>query len=86
MLREQCSLDTSAKGPWPWALRAGALVIWPGTSPGVRFTASLDGLARIRVACRHMADIVIVSGLMPVADDAMGVLVQIGPLVYQRLA
>jgi len=84
MLRERCSLDTLAEGPWPRALKAGAPVVTPTTAPGARFTASLDGLAGIRVTCCRMVDIVIVSGPMPVADDATSILVQIGPLTYWR--
>ena len=84
MLWERCSLDAPAEGPWPWALRAGVLVVRPATTPGARFTTSLEGLARIRVACCHTVDIVIVSGLMPVVDDATSVLVWIGLLVYRR--
>ena len=70
-----CSPDALAKGPWPWALRAGALVIWPVIAPRSHFTASLDGSARVRVACCRMADVVVVLGLTPVANDAKSVLV-----------
>ena len=37
-LWERCSLDASAKGPWSRAIRAGTLVVWPATMPGVHFT------------------------------------------------
>ena len=83
-LWERCSLDAPAEGLWPQALRAGAPIIRPATAPMAHFTASLDGLVGIRVACCHTANIVVVSGPMPVADDAMSVLVRIGPLVYRR--
>ena len=73
-LRERCSPDALAEGPWPRALRAGAPVVRPATAPGARFTASLDGLAGICVACCRMADVVAVLGPMPVADDATSVL------------
>ena len=83
-LWERCSSDAPAEGPWPRALRAGAPVVWPATAPRARFTASLDGLARICVPCRRTVDIVIVSGPMPVADDATSILVCIGSLMSQR--
>ena len=85
-LWEWCSPDTSAEGPWPRALRARALVVRPATAPGEHFTASLDGLAETRVTCYHTVDIFITSSLTPVVDDAAGVLVWIGPLVYRWLA
>ena len=54
--------------------------------PRVRFTTPLDGLAGTRIACPHRrpVDIIIMSGLMPVADDAVSILVRTGPFVYQR--
>ena len=76
MLRERCSLDTPAEGPWPRALRAGAPVVWPVTAPGVRFTDFLDGSAKIRVTYFRMADVVAVLGSTPVADDATSVFVR----------
>ena len=84
-LREWYSLNKPAEGPWPRALRAGAPVVWPVTAPGARFTTSLDGLAGVRVACCRMVDVIIVSSLTPVVDDAACILVLIGPLVYRRL-
>ena len=83
-LRKRRSLDTSAEGLWPWALRAGAPVIQPASAPRARFTAPLDGSAGIHVAGRCTVDIIIVSGPMPVADDATSVLVWIRLLVYRR--
>ena len=82
-LWERCSPDASAEGLWPRALRTRAPVVWPATAPRACFTASLYGLAGIRVACHRMTDIVIMSGPMPVADDAMSILVRIGPLAYR---
>ena len=75
-LWERCSPDAPAEGPWPWALRAGTPVIWPAIAPGAHFSASLDDLARVHVACWRMADVVTVSGSMTVASDAMSVLVR----------
>ena len=84
-LREWRFLDAPAKGPRPWALRAGALVVRSATTPGAGFTGSLDGLAGICGTCRHMVDIVIMLGPMSVANGATGVLVRIGPLMYRWL-
>ena len=84
-LREWRSPDAPVEGPWPRALRAGALVVKPTTAPGARFTAPLDGLARICVSCCCSVEITIVPGPMPVADDAASVLVRIGMLVYRWL-
>ena len=83
---ERRSPDTPAKGPWSRALRAGTPVVWLATMPGVRFTAPLDGLARTRVACPHRCpvDIIIMAGLMLVANDAASVLVRTKPFVYRR--
>ena len=81
MLRERCFLDAPAEGPRPWALGAGAPVVWPATVLGARFAGSLDGLAGICGTCRRMVDIVITLGPMLVANGATGVLVRIGPLV-----
>ena len=74
---ERCSLDTSAEGSWSRALRAGTPVVRSATAPGARFTAPLDGLARICVACsyRRLADVIILPDLMSIADDATGILV-----------
>ena len=84
-LWERHSLDASAKGPWSQAIWARTLVVWPVTMPGARFTAPVDGLARAHVACPHRRpmDVIIMLGLMPVADDVASVLVQTGPLVYR---
>ena len=83
-LWEWRSPNTLVKGPWSWALRARTPVVWPATAPGVHFIAPLDGSARIRVAYRRTVDTIIMSGPMPVADDATGVLVWIGPLTCRR--
>ena len=80
MLWEWCPPDAPAKGPWPRTLRAGAPVVRPVTAPGVCFTASLNGLAEICVARRHVAVVVAASGPMPIADDTMSVLVWVRPL------
>ena len=48
-LWERCSLDMLAKGLWSRDLRARAPVIRPMSAPGARFTAPLDGSARICV-------------------------------------
>ena len=84
-LWERCSLDTLTKGPWSRALRARTLVIWPMTMPRARFTAPLDGLVRAHVACPYCRpkDIIIIPGLMPVADDAASVLVWTEPFAHQ---
>ena len=82
-LRERCFLDAPAKGPRPWALGTRAPIVWLVTAPRVRFAGSLKGLAGIRGTCRHMVDSVITLGPMPVANGATGILVRIGPLMYQ---
>ena len=68
-----------ACGPGP-----SGLGLQSSDRPRARFTASLYGSARIHVVCCRTADVVFVSGLMPVADDATSILVRIGSLVYQR--
>ena len=77
VLWEQRSLDASAKGPWSRAIQDGTPVVGSATMPRARFTAPLDGSAEIRVACPHHrpVDVIIMPGLMPVADDAASVLV-----------
>ena len=75
-LWEWCSPDAPTESPWPRALRVAAPVVWPVTAPGARFTASLDGSARVRVACCRMADVVAVPGPTPIANDATSVLVR----------
>ena len=42
-LWEWHSLDAMTKGPWPWAIRAGAPVVWSATMPGMCVLALLDG-------------------------------------------
>ena len=76
-LWEWRSLDASAKGSWSRAIRAGTPVVWSVTMPRVHFTAPLDGPAGARVACPHHRpmDVIIMPGLMPVADDATSILV-----------
>ena len=76
-LWERCSPDAPAKGPWSRAIRAWTPVIWPATMPGVCFTAPLDGLARVCLTRPYYCpmDVIILSGLMPVADDAASILV-----------
>ena len=86
MLWERCSPDSPAKGPWPQALRARALIVWPAAAPRARFTTSLDGLAGVYVAYCRTVDVTITSSLTLVVDDASGVLMRIGSLVYQWLA
>ena len=85
-LWEQRSSDTPVKGLWSQALRARTPVLWPATMPGARFTAPLDGLARTRISYPHHCpvDVIIMSGLMLVADDATSILVWTGPFVYRR--
>ena len=67
-------------------LRAGTSVVWPVTMPRARFTAPLDGSAGIHVACSHRRpmDVIIMLGLMPVADDAVSILVRTELFVYRR--
>ena len=80
-LRERRSPNTPVKGPWSRALRAGTPVVRLATVSGARFTAPLDGSARICVACspRRPVDVIIMPGLMPIANDATSVLVRTGP-------
>ena len=84
-LWERRSLDTSAKGPWSRAIRAGTLVVGSVTMPRALFTAPLNGPARARITCSHRrpVDVNIMTGPMPVADDAVSVLVWTGPFAYR---
>ena len=84
-LWERRSPDTSTKGPWSRALRAGTPVVWPTTMPGARFTAPLDGSARTRVTCPHRrsVDVIIMPGPMPVVDDAMSISVQLKAFAHR---
>ena len=86
-LWERRSPDTPVKGPWSRALRARTLVAWPATMPGARLTTPLNGSAETRVACPHCRpmDVIIMPGLVPVADDAASVLVRTEPFAYQQL-
>ena len=83
-LWERRSPDMPVKGPWSRALGARTLVVGPTTVPGKLFSAPLDGSVGIYVAnSQHrLVDVVIMSGLMPVADDAMSVLARTRPLTY----
>ena len=74
---ERRSLGTPVKVLWPRALRARTLVVRPVTVPGACFTAPLNGSAGIHVtcSCRRSVDVTIVPDPMPVADDAVSVLV-----------
>ena len=84
---KQCPPDALAKGPWSRALRARTSVVWPVTMSRVRFTAPLDGPvgARVTYPHRHLMDIIIMSGAIPVADDATSVLVRTEPFTYRWL-
>ena len=83
-LWERRSPNTPAKGPWSRAIRAGTPVVWPATMPGAHFTAPLDGPSRARVACPRCRpkDVIIIPGLMPVADDAASIFVRTEPFAY----
>ena len=76
-LWERRFLDVMAKGPWSWAIQAGAPVIQSATMPRVRFPAPLDGPAGARAAYFHcrMVDVIIAPSLMLIVDDATSVLV-----------
>ena len=85
-LWEWRSLDALAKGTWSRAIRAGTPIIWPATMPRACFTAPLDGLARAHVAYPHYrpVDVIIMLGLMPVADDATSILVRPELFTHRR--
>ena len=85
-LWEWRSPDTPVKGPWAWTLKAGTLVIRSATMPGACFTAPLDGSVGIHVACycHRSVDVIIMPGPMPVADDAVSVLVRPEAFVHRR--
>ena len=74
---ERCSPDVSVEGPWSRALRAGTPVVRSATAPGACFAAPFDGPAGTCVACsyRRLAGVIIMPDLMPVVDDAVGILV-----------
>ena len=86
-LWEWRSPNMSAKGLWSRAIQVGTLVVWPATMPRACFTAPLDGSVETRVAYPHRrpVDIIIMLGLMPVANDATSILVWTGPFMYRRL-
>ena len=81
-LWEWHSLDTLVKGLRPRTLKAGTLVVRSMTVFGARFTAPLDGSARIRVACspRRPMDVIIMLDVMLATDDAASVLVWTRPI------
>ena len=85
-LWEWRSPDASVKGSWSWTLRAGTPIVRPVTMPGARFTAPLDGLAGAHATYPHHRpmDVIIMSGLMPVADDSASILVWTEPFAYRR--
>jgi len=80
------SLDASAKGPWSWAIWAGTPVIRPTTTPGARFSTPHNGPTGVCVTYPHRRprDVIIMPGLMSVADDATSVLVRTKSFAYQR--
>ena len=61
------------EGPWPLVVRTRALIIWSATMPGVCVLALLDGQAEARAACsrRHLMDVIIVSGMVSIVDEAV---------------
>jgi len=77
-LREWCSRDALAKGPWSQAIRAGTSVVGLVTTPGVRFTGPFNGPARARVVCSHLRpmDVIIMLIPTPVADNVVSVSVR----------
>ena len=77
-LWEQHSLDATTKGLWPWAIWAGALVVWSAAMPRMRVPALPDSQAGARAACshRHLMDVIIALGLAPIVDDAASVMVR----------
>ena len=83
-LWERCSLDTLTKGPWSRDIWAGTLVVWSATMPGLCVLALLNGQARACTACSrcHSIGVIIMPGLMPVADVAASVLVRTEPFTY----
>ena len=85
-LWEWRSLDALAKGPWSRAIWVGTPVVRPVTVPGVRFTTPHDGSAGVYVACPHYRsmDVIIMPGPMPVADDAMSILVWPEAFAHRR--
>ena len=88
-LWERRFLDATAKGLRSVravrAVRAGTPVVRSATMLGVRFPAPIDGPARAHVACPHHRpiDIIIMPGLMPVADDVASVLVRTKLFAYR---
>ena len=76
-LWERRSLDATTKGPWPQAIRARASVIWSATMPGMRVPTLLDGQAGAHAAysCCHLMDVIIMSGMSSIVDDAASITV-----------
>ena len=72
------SLDATTKGPWPRAICAMAMFIWSVTTPRVRVPTLLDGQDEIRAACshRHSINVIIMSSMASIVDDAVSVMVQ----------
>ena len=62
-LWERRSLDATTKGPWPWAIQAGAPVVWSATITGMCVPVLLDGQARAHATCshHHLMGVIIVS-------------------------
>ena len=84
-LWERCSLDSTAKGPWPRAIQARTPVVWSATMPEVRVPARLDGPAGARATCSHhpLMDVIIMPGLTPIVDDAASVKVRPEPFAHR---
>ena len=76
-LWEQHFLATVTKGPWPRAIWARAPVVRLASMPGVHVFALLDGQVSAHTACsrRHSMDVIIVSGMASIVDDATSVTV-----------
>ena len=74
-LWKQRSLDATTKGPWPRAIWARAPVVWSATMPEVHVLALLDGQAEAHATYsgRHSVDVIIVSSVASIIDDAMSV-------------
>ena len=86
LLWERRSLDASAKGPWSQAIWARTSVVRSATMPGVRLPGLLNGPVRARVVYSHsrLMDVIIMTGLTPVADDAASVLVRPEAFTHRR--
>ena len=84
-LWEQRFLDAATKGLWPQAVLAGAPIIWSAAMLRVRVLALLDGQAGARAACsrRHSMDVIIVSGVASIIDDAASITIQPKPFMHR---